>query len=218
MRLFIHLHTDMQRIDDRIGAEFTDVASAKAAAIQKGRAAIAGRLSSSHAVLPGWFAEITDAEGELVKLVPMRALLAGSTLDERYRRLYGAAPHPYLMLTPSLIIIDANSAYQHATMTDVEDIRGRHVFDIFPDNPNDPGADGVHKLSRSFDDVVARGEPNAMPRQRYDIRSRNGDWQKRYWDPLNFPVLDDDGDLAFLVHHVTDVTGSITAGSAGVAA
>jgi hypothetical protein len=46
--------------------------------------------------------------------------------------LYEAAPHPRLLLKPAFTIIEANLAYQRATMTDIESIRGCYMFDTFP--------------------------------------------------------------------------------------
>jgi hypothetical protein len=37
----------------------------------------------------------------------------------------------------------ANPAYQLATLTELNDIRGRHTFDVFPDNPADETASGA---------------------------------------------------------------------------
>ena len=48
-----------------------------------------------------------------------------------------------------------------------------------------------------------------MPVQRYDIRrpeAEGGGFVERYWSPLNSPVLDEQGKVAYLVHRVEDVT------------
>lgn len=52
-----------------------------------------------------------------------------------------------------------------------------------------------------------------MALQRYDVEdsSRPGVWQKRYWSPVNAPVLAADGTLALLLHRVEEVTELIHA-------
>ena len=48
-----------------------------------------------------------------------------------------------------------------------------------------------------------------MALQQYDIRRPDADgggFEVRFWSPVNSPVLDPDGELAFIIHCVTDVT------------
>ena len=66
-----------------------------------------------------------------------------------YRALFESAPGLYLVLTADLTIIAASDAYLRATMTHRDDIVGRHIFDVFPDNPDDVTATGVRNL-RAF--------------------------------------------------------------------
>jgi hypothetical protein len=94
-------------------------------------------------------------------------------------------------------------------MTVREQILGRHIFDVFPDNPSDPAATGVRNLRASLDRVLRHRKPDQMPLQRYDIRrpaSEGGGFEERYWSPLNCPVLEPDGSLRHIIHAVEDVT------------
>ncbi len=123
-------------------------------------------------------------------------------VDVAFRPVFEATPHPYLLLTPDLKIADANDAYLSVTMTRLSDIVGCGLFEVFPDNPDQPEADGVRNLAASLD----RGRPDRMRRQRYDIRRPDGRFEERWWDPLNIPVFDDEGRMALILHHVEDVT------------
>jgi hypothetical protein len=53
-------------------------------------------------------------------------------------------------VTPALTIVDASDAYRRATLVWGEAITGCGMFDVFPDNPYDPTADGVQHLRASF--------------------------------------------------------------------
>jgi PAS domain-containing protein len=64
-----------------------------------------------------------------------------------FRLLFDATPVPNLVLTPDFTMVAANEARLRATMTTREQILGRKLFDVFPDNPADPGATGVRNLS-----------------------------------------------------------------------
>ncbi|WP_233840391.1 PAS domain-containing sensor histidine kinase [Dyella sp. 2HG41-7] len=123
-----------------------------------------------------------------------------------YRRLFEATPEPYIVLTPDFTIVAANDARLRVTMTTREAIIGRNLFEAFPDNPDDIGATGVSNLRASLMRVLARAQQDAMPIQKYDIPHPDGGFEERYWAPLNVPVLDDDGKVAFIVHCVHDVT------------
>lgn len=125
------------------------------------------------------------------------------------RRLFDAMPHACLLLDRDFSIVEVNGAYAELTMTDPDSILGRDMFDVFPDNPGDPEASGVTNLRTSLLQVKARGSRQVMPRQRYDIRNRAGVFVERHWDPMNYPLLDDNGEVEFIVHHVRDVTAEV---------
>lgn len=113
------------------------------------------------------------------------------------------------MLDPDLTIVAVSDAYLRATMTRRDDILGRGLFDVFPDNPDDPEATGVANLRASLDRVRNGLVPDTMAIQKYDIRrpdSEGGGFEIRYWSPLNSPVLGPDRRLAWIIHRVEDVT------------
>ncbi len=125
-----------------------------------------------------------------------------------YAALFAATPSPCLVLDPDLIIVDVNRAYLRATLRTGDDLRGQYVFDVFPDNPADPGADGVATLSSSFRRVLDTGEPDSLAPQRYDIPivEQPGVFEERWWSTSNSPVLGPDGDVAWILHRVEDIT------------
>ncbi len=126
-----------------------------------------------------------------------------------WRTLFEAAPGLYLVLTPDLVIAAASDAYLAATKTERSQIVGAHVFDVFPDNPDDATASGVANLRASFERVLAHKTPDRMPVQKYDIRrpeSEGGGFEVRHWSPVNSPVLGTDGRVAYINHRVEDVT------------
>lgn len=127
-----------------------------------------------------------------------------------YEALFNAAPSPFLILVPeNFTIVAVNEAYLAATMTKREEIIGRALFDVFPDNPDDPLATGVSNLRASLNRVLAHRRPDRMAFQRYDIRapaSVGGAFQVRWWSPLNTPVLGAHGQITHIIHWVEDVT------------
>lgn len=126
-----------------------------------------------------------------------------------FQALFESAPGLYLVLTPDLKIIAASEAYLQATMTKREAILGRGLFEVFPDNPEDPAASGVRNLSASLQNVLKNRAPDTMAVQKYDIRrpeSEGGGFEERFWSPMNSPVFGPDGEIAYIIHRVEDVT------------
>src|ERR1043165_5673321 len=87
-----------------------------------------------------------------------------------FQALFEAAPGLYLVLDPDLMIVAVSEAYLAATMTERGRIVGRALFDVFPDNPDDPEATGVANLRASLERVLELGRPDTMAVQKYDIR------------------------------------------------
>src|SRR3984893_9793821 len=132
-----------------------------------------------------------------------------SSTQPGFQELFQSTPGRYLVLAPDHTIVAVTDAYLHATMTKREDILGRGVFEVFPDNPNDPSATGVRNLRTSLQRVVQDKTSDAMAVQKYDIRkpeSEGGGFEERYWSPVNSPVLGPTGEVLYIIHRVEDVT------------
>jgi len=133
----------------------------------------------------------------------------GSLSRPDFRTLFESAPGLYVVLTPDLRIAAVTDAYLRATKTEREEILGREIFDVFPDNPNDPTATGERNLRISLENVLTRKMPDTMAVQKYDIRrleSEGGGFEERFWSPVNTPVLGADTSVAYIIHSVEDVT------------
>ncbi|MGW3008098.1 PP2C family protein-serine/threonine phosphatase [Streptomyces sp. NPDC001219] len=143
--------------------------------------------------------------------------MSASGID--YAAVFQALPGAVLLLTPEFVIADANAALLRRAGRERHQLIGRYLFDVFPDNPDDPDATGTRNLRASLERVVATAAPDTMALQRYDIEApgRPGRFEERYWSPVNAPVLDDDGRVTLIVHRVEEVTDTVraTAGDQG---
>lgn len=129
--------------------------------------------------------------------------------SEHFRLLFEAAPGPFLVLLPDsrFTIVGASAEYLRATLTTREQIIGRSLFEVFPDNPATPEAASTSNLSRSLQRVLAQRSSDVMALQRYDVPRADGQgFELRYWSPVNAPVFDADGTLLYIVHRVENVT------------
>ena len=129
--------------------------------------------------------------------------------DVDFRALFEAAPGLFLVLDTDLRIVAVSDAYLAATMIRRDDVLGRGIFEVFPDNPDDPAATGVGNLRASLELVRKTAKPDTMAVQKYDIRrpeAEGGGFEVRYWSPVNSPVLDDRRRVRYIIHRVEDVT------------
>jgi PAS domain S-box-containing protein len=156
---------------------------------------------------------IRDAGGRLVGFVKVtRDLTERNQIEQmrlQFQALFQSAPGSYLVLKPNLpdfTIVAVSDAYLRDTMTRREAILGRGLFQVFPDNPGDPTADGVRNLHASLERVVQNRAADTMAVQKYDVRRPNGEFEERYWSPVNSPVFDTEKKIAFIIHRVEDVT------------
>lgn len=206
MLFSIHVIVGSEHLADQASAHYADLAAARTEAERCARELIADWLRQGRLDLAGGVVEIIDVNGSLCDLFTLEEAMFGTAGRHRHRHVFNTVAHKYVLLTPDLTILDANRAYLAATMTDLAAISRRSIFDVFPDNPGDPAADGVRNLSNSFQHVLQHKTQHAMPRLRYDIRGRDGVWIERHWQPVSYPVLDHNGEVEFIIHQTEDVT------------
>jgi PAS domain S-box-containing protein len=130
-------------------------------------------------------------------------------INPDFRKIFESSPGAYLILSPDFQIVAVSDAYLSATMTKREEIVGRGLFEVFPDNPDDPNADGVKNLTYSLNEVLRTKKPHTMAVQKYDIpkpHDKGGGFEVRYWRPENSPILDENDKIIYITHCVEDVT------------
>lgn len=130
----------------------------------------------------------------------------------QFADIFDSLPGCYLILAPQppdFPILAINKAYASITRTGKE-IIGRSLFEVFPDNPNDPQASGVKNLTASLMTVMHTGKVHLMPIQRYDTRQPGSEtFDIRYWKPVNIPVFNPDKTVQCIIHSVEDVTDTV---------
>jgi signal transduction histidine kinase/DNA-binding response OmpR family regulator len=126
-----------------------------------------------------------------------------------FRALFESVPGAYVVLAPDLRIVAATDAYLRVTMTRREEILGRVIFDVFPDNPDAPGATGMASLRVSLERVLRTRAADAMGVHKYDVRRpevEGGGFEERYWSTVSSPVLGSEQQLLNVIVAPHDVT------------
>ncbi|WP_439634682.1 PAS domain-containing protein [Glycocaulis sp.] len=118
-------------------------------------------------------------------------------------RLFDIAPNPYVLIDRDFVIVGMNEAYLSVTGRTREAIAGRGMFEAFPSDPQSvPG----RMLRTSFRKVFDTGQTDHLSLIPYPIARPDGTMEERFWSATNTPVLDEDGRVAFILQHTTDVT------------
>ena len=136
-----------------------------------------------------------------------------------FQLLFAESPEVLLVLLPDaprFTMVAATQARLRVTHSSAETF-GRGLFEVFPDNPEDPLATGTSNLRASLERVLKTRQADTMPVQKYDIRGPDGEFTARYWSPKNIPVLDAAGELCYILHRVEDVTDLVHASETGEA-
>jgi signal transduction histidine kinase len=129
-----------------------------------------------------------------------------------FRALFEQAPALLLVLRPDeprFTIVSASDAHLRATMTTREEIVGRGLFEAFPSNPADPKSKGEHDARASLRRVLVDKRTDTLTALQYDIRkpaSEGGGFEERFWTVTHSPVLDANGDVAYVLVRAEDVT------------
>jgi PAS domain S-box-containing protein len=128
---------------------------------------------------------------------------ASSTLVERSKMLEAFFQHsltPLVFLDRDFNFIRVNEAYARSCQRKIADFVGHNHFEDYP-SP---------ELQERFTRVVAARKPYRVMARPFEFPD-HPDWGVSYWDLTLFPVLDESGEVDFLVFSLLDVTDHIIA-------
>lgn len=134
-------------------------------------------------------------------LRPKAAFTPDPEVGRQFRIQFADSPNLCMAVDPGpgLHIIDVNDTFVRQSLASRDGLVGQPLFEMFPDNPEDPKADGVNNLYASLRMAYATGEPQIMPLQRYDVQAPDGRFVERYWRVVNRPMFDEAGRVLCLV-------------------
>ena len=124
-----------------------------------------------------------------------------------------ASPNAYLIMwadKPHFTIVDANSAFCEITLTNASKIIGASVFDGFMVDGGEHNIKGVRVLRDCLERALLLKKKQRCALQRFDLRSGERS-EVRFWSYEIAPLLDEEGEVRYLLQHVVDVTGSVLA-------
>ncbi|HYH15500.1 MAG TPA: PAS domain-containing protein, partial [Flavisolibacter sp.] len=111
--------------------------------------------------------------------------------------------------TPQFTIVAVSNDYLKDTGRTAEELIGRHLFEAFPNNPGDPHQTSEKTVRASLEYALKHKETHYLPLQQYDIPVEDGSYIERFWKAHNRPVLNESGEVVYLIHSIEDVTEKI---------
>ncbi len=127
-------------------------------------------------------------------------------------KIFEVLPDQYLILSPDLIILTANKAYEKSSGKSREEIQGKHIFTVFPENPDNLEANSLSPLRDSLQKVLLSRKPHTTAQLRYDLprpQVQGGGMETKYWQVINTPVFNEQGELKYIIHKGIDITEQV---------
>ena len=123
---------------------------------------------------------------------------------------FDASPNPYVLLTPDLRIAGVNQAYLDVTNSVREAIIGQPLFAAFDAGPDESAPENVRQVKASIEKAISTRRPDHLALVKYSMARQDPDggvvYDERFWSATHAPVLNDDGEVVFLLQHTSDVT------------
>ena len=111
---------------------------------------------------------------------------------------------------PTFTIIGATDSFLQTSYTTRDQLIGRPLFEIFPDNTADEKATGVMNMRASLEHVIRHKEAHQMADQRFDIiNPHTGGFEYKVWAASNKPVFNAEGAIQCIIHTTADITEKV---------
>jgi hypothetical protein len=96
-----------------------------------------------------------------------------------------------VLLDRELPFVDANRAYLELTASQLDQLIGRGMFDLFPNEPGQPNNESARVLRESFERVLRTGKQDVIAYITYRVaKVQGGELEDRVWSATHTPLLD----------------------------
>lgn len=127
-----------------------------------------------------------------------------------YRSVFSAMPGASCLILPDdpdFTLVATTPDFLDFAGADRETFIGSSLFRYFPDNPSEDSFSA--DIRKSLRQVISTKEKNELRDQQYDIASSDGIFREMYWTVIHNPILDEKGEIAFIVHTAINTTDQV---------
>lgn len=131
-----------------------------------------------------------------------------------FQMLFEALPGNFLVLQPNApdyTVLAVSDELLRITAKKRQDVVGKSVFEVYPENPDAITATGPSAFRSSLESALQYKKPDQMPVIRYDVHNAEGIFEDRFWSASSKPVLNKEGEVVYIIHSTIDVTDQIRA-------
>ncbi|MBC7606962.1 MAG: PAS domain-containing protein, partial [Burkholderiales bacterium] len=126
-----------------------------------------------------------------------------------YIKIFEQSSELLVIIDANFAVVAASDSFLKTTATVRENILGRDIFEVFPDNHDDKTANGESIVRASFNRVIKNKTKDVLPVVKYDIpkpESEGGGYELKYWQATSSPILDENNNVKYIIHRTEDVT------------
>ncbi len=128
-----------------------------------------------------------------------------------YADVLRSVPQRILVLkadVPEFTIVEASEEYLNLVTMEHEELVGRSIFEVFPEDETGSATTEQFRLRAALEEVLASGRRHALSVYRYDLADPQVPDRtfERYWSTTLIPILDDVGEVRFVVVRVEEST------------
>ncbi|PKV63009.1 PAS domain-containing protein [Pontibacter ramchanderi] len=121
-----------------------------------------------------------------------------------FNKLFDKIPEPIVVLSPAYKVVAATDSFLKTSLRTREQVIGKHfLLEVFPDKEH---AYEDNPVKKGLDRVMATKQPVRLSVTRYDIKLSAENYEMRYWEINQTPVLDDAGNVEYILQQPLDVT------------
>jgi PAS domain S-box-containing protein len=131
--------------------------------------------------------------------------MSASASPVDYQSLFRSLPENFLLMAPDATILDNTDSHVAASLKPREEVLGRSLFEAFPSVNENEG----DVIFQSHEHVRRFREPHTMPLIRYDLEvpaEQGGGFEEMYWQATHYPILDEAGQLRYILQRTRNVT------------
>lgn len=123
---------------------------------------------------------------------------------------FDASPNPYVLLSPDLHIAGLNQAYLDVTHTTRAALIGQPLFAAFDSGPGEEAPENVRQVRASIEKARDTRQADHLALVKFAIARPDASgtpvYEDSYWSATHTPILNDAGEVAYILQHTTDIT------------